>query len=69
LEIRWLHWRDIWNLLHTWQGAIAAGVSVLAAIYYGSREMLEAWDWYMERLFDHKVREFLEASTTQEMLT
>jgi hypothetical protein len=67
--MRWLHWRELWNLLYTWQGFIAAAISVLAAIYYGPKKVLEAWDWYMDRFFDQKVRDFLEASTTHDILT
>jgi hypothetical protein len=40
---------------------LAAGVTLLLAAYYGARKMLETWDWYMDRFFDYKVRDYLES--------
>jgi hypothetical protein len=48
-------WQTIWRFLHTWWGfgsAVAAGV---AALYYGPKQMLEVWDWYLDRYRDYKV--------------
>jgi hypothetical protein len=31
--------------------------------------MLETWDWYMDRFFDHKVRDYLETCMTRPVVT
>jgi hypothetical protein len=47
-------------LLQTWQGLALAILAVIGAIYYGPRKMLETWDWYLDRLWDHRVFEVVE---------
>src|SRR5437016_1029075 len=61
--------RALWELLHTWQGVILAVFAALCTIYYGPRKMLETWDWYLERFYDSKVREFLHSQVTAEFVT
>lgn len=34
--------------------------------YYGARKMLETYEWYMDRFFDWKVRDFLQKSVVSQ---
>jgi hypothetical protein len=54
-----MRWSNIWPYARTWWGTIVGVSTILLAIYYGPRKMLETWDWYMERFTDSKVRQFL----------
>lgn len=64
-----MHWRDMWPYARNWWGASIGLLSIALAIYYGCRKMLETFDWYMDRFFDCRVRDVLEASVTKEQLT
>ena len=50
-----------WPFAHTVWGWIVASLTVLAALYYGPRKMLETFAWYMNHFVDYKVRDFLES--------
>jgi hypothetical protein len=63
--MHWAHWRELWNLLYSWQGFTAGVVGVLAALYYGPRKVLEAWHWWMDILTDSKIREFMESHASK----
>jgi len=67
--VHWLTWRQIWDFLKSWQGVAVAALAGLGTVYYGPRKMLETYDWYLDRFFDSKVREFLESNVTPEYLT
>jgi hypothetical protein len=51
-----------WPFARTAWGWTVASVSGLAAIWYGPRKVLETFDWYMDRAFDHKVKEYLQTA-------
>jgi hypothetical protein len=53
-----------WPFAQTAWGWTIATVGGLAAVYYGPRKMLETWDWYLDRFFDCKVREYLQSAVT-----
>lgn len=55
--------------MHTWWLWIVAIVSALLAIYHGPRLILETYNYYMEKIFDYKVRDLLESSVSAELLT
>jgi hypothetical protein len=55
----------LWPYARTWWGTAVAVITFLAAIYHGPKAVWETYDWYMERLFDSKVREFLESRVTK----
>ena len=44
------------NCNHRLCGWTVGVTTVLLAIYYGPRKVLETWDWYLERFTDSKVR-------------
>jgi hypothetical protein len=50
-----------WPFARTAWGWTIATIGGLAALYYGSRKMLETFDWYMDRFVDYKVQNFLES--------
>lgn len=58
--MRFLH--ALRELLQTWQGAALSILAILGTIYYGPRKMLETYDWYMDRFWDYKVRDFLRSN-------
>ncbi len=62
-------WRDLWPFARTWSGYLAAGLSVLLAIFYSPKKMLETYDWYLYRFVDQKTKEYLEKSVTPECPT
>src|ERR1017187_350884 len=64
-----MNWRALWPYARNWWGTIVAAVTILAAFYHGPRFMLETYEFYMDRLFDHKVREFLDKQVSAEVLT
>jgi hypothetical protein len=49
-----------WPFARTAWGWTVASASGVAALYYGPKKMWETFDWYMDRLFDHKVQDYLE---------
>ena len=51
-----------WPFAQTAWGWTVATIGGLAAIYYGPRKMLETYDWYMDRFFDHKIQSALDAT-------
>ena len=53
--MHWLTWRQLWEFVRSWQGAAATSIAILAAIYYGPRQVLETWDWYWDRFRDIAV--------------
>jgi len=55
--MRW--WSYVWPFARTWWGTIVGVATILLAVYYGPRKMLETWDWYIERFTDSKVCQFL----------
>jgi len=67
LPMRFL--RALRELLQTWQGSVLSIVAALGAIYYGPKKMLETYDWYMDRFWDHKVTEFLRSNVKPPTLT
>ncbi len=52
-------WHALWELIHTWQGAVLAVLAVLGGIYYGPRKMLETWDWYLNRFRDEPILDLM----------
>jgi predicted HTH transcriptional regulator len=38
-------------------------IAVLAALYYGPKRMIEAWEWYRYRWFDSKVLRYMKEHT------
>jgi hypothetical protein len=56
-------WRDLWPYAHTWWGWIVAIATILFAVYRGPKAVWETYEWYMERLFDSKVKDFLESKS------
>jgi len=53
-------WQAVWALRYTLVGWIGGAITVVAAIYYGPRKIMETWDWYMFRFRDREVLEVLE---------
>ena len=64
-----MNWRALWPYARTWWGSIVAAVTILAAVYRGPKFMFETYEWYMEKLFDQKVMEFLDKQVSPEVLT
>lgn len=60
-----IDWKQLWPYTHTWWGWTVGVVSAFLAIYHGPRKVWETYDWYMEKLFDHKVSDFLETKVTK----
>jgi hypothetical protein len=58
-------WRGLWPYAQTWWGWTVAVVTILAAIYQGPKAVWETYEWYMDRFFDCKVREFLESNVNK----
>jgi hypothetical protein len=54
-----------WPFARTAWGWTVATVGGLAAIYYGPRKIMETLDWYKDRFFDYKIREYLELQVTK----
>ena len=50
-----------WPFARTAWGWIWASLTILAAVYYGPKKMLETFDWYMNCFRDYKVRDYLES--------
>ena len=50
-----------WPFAQTAWGWTVASVGGLTALYYGPKQMLETFDWYMDRFVDYKVRDFLDS--------
>jgi hypothetical protein len=50
---------DWWPFARTVWGWTVASVTVLFALYYAPRKMLETFDWYMNRFVDYKVADYL----------
>jgi hypothetical protein len=65
--MRFLH--ALRELLQTWQGAALSILAILGTIYYGPRKMLETYDWYMDRFWDYKVRDFLRSQVIPHRIT
>jgi hypothetical protein len=59
------HWPDLWPYARTWWGWTVATLTVLLAIYKGPKLVWETYEWYMDRFFDYKIREFLESNVTR----
>jgi hypothetical protein len=53
--VHWLTWHDFITLLTTWQGLVATLLTVIAALYYGPKKLLETWDWYLDLFRDAKI--------------
>jgi hypothetical protein len=49
-----------WPFARTAWGWTVATAGGLAALYHGPKAMFETFDWYMDRLFDHKVKDYLD---------
>jgi hypothetical protein len=61
-------WPNLWPYARTgwgWTVAIVSIFSILFTIYHGPKVLWETYDWYMDRLFDHKVKEFMESTITR----
>lgn len=48
-------WHAFRVFLHTWQGVALSIVAALGAIYYGPRQMLETWYWYLDKFRDEPI--------------
>jgi hypothetical protein len=60
-------WRNLWPYAQTWSGWIVAGISFFIAVYHGPKKLWETYEWYMERLFDSRVKEFLESHVRKDI--
>lgn len=49
-----------WPFARTAWGWLVATAGGIAALFYGPKKAVETFDWYMDRFFDYKVREYLE---------
>ena len=59
-----MHWRTILGwAIRLWPWA-ASAVAVLLAIYYGPKQVLETYDWYVDRFRDRAVLDLLEHAIT-----
>ena len=64
--MHWLSWHDSWQFLKSWQGIAVAVFGVAGVIYYGPKQALETWDWYLNRFFDEPL---LDLMREQSLLT
>jgi hypothetical protein len=52
-------WSEITSFLHTWYGIATAITASALTLYYGPRQMLETWEWYLNRYLDEPVMDIL----------
>jgi len=59
-----MKWREFWSFVTSTWGIAAAVVTAGLAIYYAPKKVLETYDWYMDRIYDSKVRVYLGTQMT-----
>jgi len=50
-----MDWRSLWRFWTTWEGKTLAVGGFLLTIYYGAKQLLETYDWYLDRFYDFGV--------------
>jgi hypothetical protein len=59
----------LWPFAKTWSGYLVAAISLLLAVFYGPKNVIQTYGWYMYRYFDQKVEDCLRGSVSEEIQT
>jgi hypothetical protein len=54
-----VNWKSAVEFLHHWQLLAGGIIAAAAAVYYGPRKALEAWDWYVHRFRDEPILQLM----------
>jgi hypothetical protein len=54
-----------WPFAQTVWGWTVATIGSITALYYGTKKLLDTFDWYMDRFVDYKVNDFLHSNVVK----